>query len=385
MNKQLLSIFLSILFSSLSAFSQLSLSYNRPRPGDKLVQYQVEYKDPGKTGENVLWDFGKLKTVNENYTLTYSAPETIGDSLYVLGSRAYPKSGVDEGDLLVASEHHTQYYFRFKGDTLLLLGHENPLTRLEYVLPYVQAIFPIRYGDITTYPYRARGLYSQTDSISTEGLVTTWADARGRMVLPSGDTLGQVMRVRTMQGITDNRRDSLGRRTQRVLETCRWYARGYRYPVFETVRSYNPADSTVHFKTAFFYPPQDHYYLADDPQNKAIQDELWGQDNKDKGAKAATGTETDAKGVSIPGVLSCKLYPNPVETVLTVAYEVSMKANVSFGLYSIDGFPVEILPARPHEPGTYSLTFNCSGLFPRNYILRVTANDKVANGLVIKK
>lgn len=365
--------------------AQLSLAYNRIRPGDKLVKYQVEYKDPGASGEDVLWDFSKLKTVNENYPVAYSDPELLGDSLYVLGSRAYPKAGFAPGELVVASEHHTQYFFRFKGDTLLLLGHENPLTRLDYVQPYVQAVFPLRYGAITTYPYRARGLYSQTDSISTEGIVTTWADARGRMVLPSGDTLAQVLRVRTLQGITDNRRDSLGQRTQRVLETCRWYTRGYRYPVFETVRSYNPADSSVHFSTAFFYPPQDHYYLADDPENKAIQDELWSKANKSKETPDGSSTDSQSTGMSIPGLLSCRLYPNPVATDLTVAYEVSMKANVSFGLYSIDGFPISLVPAKVHDPGSYSVSFNCSGLFPRNYVLRVVANDKVANGLVIKK
>jgi len=72
--------FLLLAHCSLS-HAQLSLAYNRPRAGDKLVKYQVEYKDPGPSGENVLWDFSKLKTVNENYTVTYSAPEVLGDSL----------------------------------------------------------------------------------------------------------------------------------------------------------------------------------------------------------------------------------------------------------------------------------------------------------------
>ena len=365
-------------------YGQLNLAYNRIRPGDRLVKYQVEYKDPGPAGENILWDFSKLKTVNENYTVTYSDPELLGDSLYVLGSRGYPKAGFAQGDLVVATEHRTQYFFRFKGDTLLMLGHENPLTRLDYLQPYLQAVFPLNYGQVTAYPYQARGLYSHTDSISTEGLVTTWADAYGRMVLPSGDTLNQVLRVRTLQGIV-NHADTVAPPRERVLETCRWYTRGYRYPVFETVQSYDRSDSTSYFKTAFFFPPQDHYYLADDPGNKAIQDELWDLANKSKETAGGNDGDTNPKGMSIPGVLSCRFYPNPVVADLTVAYEVSVKASVSFGLYSIDGFPISLLPAKAHEPGAYSVSFNCSGLFPRNYVLRVVVNDKVANGIIVKK
>lgn len=362
--------------------AQLSLSYNRIRSGDKLLKYQVEYQDPGPAGTDILWNFSKLKMVNENYTVTYFSPELLGDSLYVFGSNACSRSEVGDSDLVVATEHRTQYFFRFKGDTLLLLGHENPLVHLDYVEPYVQVVFPMNYGAVTTFPYRARGVYSHTDSISTEGIVTTWADACGRMALPSGDTLAQVLRIRTSQSITDNRRDSLGQISRRVLETYRWYTRGYRYPVFETVRSYNPADSSVDFRAAFFYPPQDHYYLADDPANKAIQEELWNAANKVNDGTGAGGQSTS---MTIPGILSCGIYPNPVVTDLTVAYNVSMKANVSIGLYSIEGFPISMVPAKVHEPGSYSVSFNCSGLFPRNYVLRVVANDKVANGVIIKK
>lgn len=372
---------LFLLFLSLSAFSQLRLNYNRIRPGDKLVKQQVEYKDPGKAGEGILWNFSSLKTIQENYAVTYSLPQVLGDSLYVMGSNAYPvQEFTSDSDLILAKENHTQYFYCLKGDTLEMLGHENPVVRYNYTLPYVQTVFPLDYGGFYAYPYRAKGMYSGRDSISTSGYVSTFADARGRMILPSGDTLSQVLRVKTCQSIINNL-DTVLSRKQRVLETCRWYTKGYRYPVFETVRSYNLMDSTVYFKTAFFYPPQDHYYLADDPANQAILDSLW----NDKTKEPADNSDSNSRSLSIAGILSCKMYPNPVETNLTVDYEVTMAANISFGMYSIEGFPISTIPAKHHEPGSYSVSFNCSGLYPRNYVLRVIANDKVANGVIIKK
>jgi hypothetical protein len=51
-----------------------------PQPGDEIVIRQVEYKDPGRNGENVIWNFSRLKSVNDEYTVTYSAPALIGAS-----------------------------------------------------------------------------------------------------------------------------------------------------------------------------------------------------------------------------------------------------------------------------------------------------------------
>ena len=79
-------------------FAQHSLTvlHNLPRPGDEIIKRQVEYKDPGRSGENVLWDFGKLKTTNDEYKLFY-------------------KIGKDS--LLAGIEHRTIYYHSLTNDS----------------------------------------------------------------------------------------------------------------------------------------------------------------------------------------------------------------------------------------------------------------------------
>jgi hypothetical protein len=369
---------------ALPVCGQLNTSHNRFRSGDVLIKQQVEYVDPGSSGGNKVWDFSKLNTINEEYTLTYSLPPLEGDSAYILGDKRYNKENIADEDLIVGTEHNTMYYYHYSGDSLLQTGHENPSVVLAYTSPVVQAVYPLNYGQSTSSQYQSEGLYSGTVAIQTKGTVTTAADAYGKLLLPSGDTLSPVLRVKTTQTIYDipgegsYMVDDAGN-TGKQLETCRWYSKGYRYPVFETVRNINLNDSTEIFSTAFFYPPQDHLYLETDPDNLALLEEMWDMDKKQE------ELQEQAKTVSLEDIMSCKIYPNPVISILNLEYELKQEAKVAFELYSIEGMPIKKIKAQKKAVGSYYETIDCSGLFPRNYVLRITANGMVVNEVMIKK
>jgi len=362
---------------------QLNTLHNHYRPGDILVKQQVEYKEPGQAGTNKLWDFSKLKTINDEYTLTYSLPPLEGDSIYILGNNRYSKKDVSANELIVGTEHNTMYYYRLTNGSLLQTGHENPSVKLEYTFPMVLMHFPLNYGQTTISDYKSKGLYSGTVNIRTEGTMTTVADAYGKITLPTGDTLSPVLRVRTEQTIYDiPDEDSYTieeTNAGKLLETCRWYSKGYRYPVFETIRNINLSDSTEIFSTAFFFPPQDHLYLDTDPDNQALLDELWNMDKKD------SVDDKTAKTVVLEDVMSCKMYPNPVESILNLEYELKEDAKVSFELYSIEGMPVKKIAPRSKAKGFYYETLDCSSLYPKNYVLRITADGASINQIIIKK
>jgi len=233
--------------------------------------------------------------------------------------------------------------------------------------------FPLNYGQSSVSYYKSKGLYSGTVDIRSQGMMVSSADAYGKMVLPSGDTLSPVLRVKTVQTIEDLQ----DKAKTKALETCKWYSKGYRYPVFETVRNINIADSMVIFSTAFFYPPQDHLYLDTDPENQALLDELWNIENK-------SNEETAAK-VSLENIMDCKVYPNPVVSTLNLEYELKEDARVSFELYSMDGMPVRKAMAKIQTKGRYYETMDCSGLSASNYVLRINADDALLNLVIIKK
>jgi hypothetical protein len=370
---------------ALPVCGQLNTSHNRFRSGDVLIKQQVEYVDPGSSGGNKVWDFSKLNTINEEYTLTYSLPPLEGDSVYILGDIRYNKKNVSDNELIVGTEHNTMYYYRMIHDSLLQTGHENPVVELEYTNPMVLMQYPLNYGQSITSDYTSKGLYSGTVAIQIHGTMVTAADAYGKLLLPSGDTLSPVLRVKTIQTILNTPVEgSSGIETGdqgKQLETCRWYSKGYRYPVFETVRNINLADSTEIFKTAFFFPPQDHLYLDTDPENLTLLNELW----KETETNAGTAGNEQAKTVSLEDIMSCKIYPNPVISILNLEYELKQEAKVAFELYSIDGMPIKKIKAQKKAVGSYYEAIDCSGLFPRNYVLRIIANEVFVNEVIIKK
>ena len=377
-------IFLLTIFSLAPARSQLNSLHNRFRAGDVLFKQQVEYVAPGEAGADRLWNFSQLKTVNDEYTLEYALPPLEGDSVYILGNRRYQKEDVKADELIVGTEHNTMYYYHLKEDTLLQTGHENPTVILAYTSPMAILRFPLNYPQTVSSGYKSKGLYSGTVDIETEGTVITTADAYGKMILPSKDTLDLVLRVKTLQTIFDAPNGSVDTaetvNAGKQLEIYRWYCKGYRYPVFETIRNINLSDSSVIFSTAFFFPPQDHFYLDTDPENLALLDELW---NMDKENIDNPGGE-QTKEVTLKDVLTCKIYPNPVISVLNLDYELKQDATVGFQLFSITGSPVKVISPKKKAKGIYHETINCSSLHQKDYVLRITANDLFVNEVIIK-
>jgi len=299
-------------------FAQHSLQsqYNMFRADDEIVKQQVEYKDPGRSGENVLWDFSKLTSIDDGYTLSYASRDS---SITITGT-----------------EHRTMYYYSLSGDSLLCRGYENPTTLMINERPELLLRFPVHYGDSTVSYYNGNGKYCDRLKISAMGTVSSHADAYGMIVLPDGDTLKNVIRVRTIKRIADGTEllffhkknapkvfvtnDSIDYRLANdtvlmEVETYRWYTKGYRYPVFETVKSITNkhGEERKFFNTAFFYPPQDHYYLDEDEANQALLDSV-----------RADGISPNPNPWA---GLTYNFYPNPVETNLEIEVYLPKRAN----------------------------------------------------------
>ena len=332
-----------------------------------------------------MWNFSKLKTINDEYALEYALPPLEGDSVYIMGDKRYKKEDVKENELIVGKEHNTMYYYHQKADFLLQTGHENPAVVLAYTSPLTILRFPLNYGQSISSGYQSKGLYSGTVNIQTQGTVTTTADAYGKIIIPNRDTLDFVLRVKTLQTIFDVPKEVIDTPEKgnagKQLEIFRWYSKGYRYPVFETIRELNQSDNNVIFSTAFFFPPQDHLYLETDSANLALLDQLWNLDKQNIDDPKSKQPET----ANLKDIMICKLYPIPVHTVLNLDYELKKDAMVSFQLFSIDGIPVKAIGLKKRTKGNYRETLDCSSLPERNYVLRIMANDLFVNEVIIKK
>ena len=101
--------------------------------------------------------------------------------------------------------------------------------------------------------------------------------------------------------------------------------------------------------------------------------------------KKDTVEDNIAKLVTLEDIMRCKIYPNPVVSVLNINYELKEDAKVSFDLYSLEGFLVRKVKAKLQKTGMYYENVDCSNLPSKNYVLRITANDFYINEVIIKK
>lgn len=281
----------------------------------------------------------------------------------------------------------------------MLWGFNNPTTLLKNNQPELQLIFPVSYGNKHKEYYYGHGKYGNRLELDMMGTVETHADAYGMMILPSKDTLHHVLRTHTIKYIAEDTQpitpwyrekhqnpptltnDSIDYRLNTdsvvfVVETYRWYQKGYRYPIFETVRSWEQHRNTTDYEflnTAFYYPPQDHYYLEDDEDNLALLNE----DEESEG---------NEHNVDPWAGLTYNIFPNPVKTDLEIElYLPKQVGNICIQVRNTMG-TIEL----EHRYGSYTegtcyFNINVSNLLVNNYILDIWLDDKLINEIIMKR
>ena len=209
----------------------------------------------GLKGQNVLWDFSNWKLINQNYTSKY----------------------FDTGLNSIAKyEHRTFYNYKLNNDTLFLCGYRNSTTNVSYLLPEVSLVYPFGYGDSISSYFYGVGDYSNHVGLQIYGKKDICADAFGTLILPSGDTVSNVIRLHS-EKIMQYRFDSgifleldslsvppmdsiinyLSNNSDLIrMDVFEWYIEGYCKPIFETVKNtvYKSGKPYKYFSTAFYCP-----------------------------------------------------------------------------------------------------------------------------------
>ena len=381
---------ITFIFLVITSQAQITRQHNAPRSGDQIIKQHVDYKDPGRAGKNVIWDFGQLSPVNPEYSLSYYEIPLINDSIYVYGRDTIPVGEILPGELFVGTEYYSSYYYRIKNDSLFVVGHENPMVLVRHTSPLSVVNYPFNYGDSIQTVYNSEGVYSMRQTIKSQGEIFIKCDAYGKIILPSKDTLDNVLRIKSVQTIIDADSSNYEEEYPFKLETetYRWFVKGYRYPIFETVRTFEVSDTSHNevLSSAFFFPPQEHLYLETDDVNLAVLDSLWNIPVGGNGQGSNPGGGGNNGNLPIPELhLVYNYYPNPVKDMLYVEYSFDAKATVSIILYDMNGIAVRTLPARELNRGLYRDTINCQGLPAGNYLLYLIVGDEIGNGMILKK
>lgn len=333
----------------------ISASRNMYRAEDQLVKQQVEYKDPGIKGRGLIWDFSMVQPINEEYQLKYFIPDS------------------SKMNRLCGQEHNTRYYYQQQNDSLWSTGFENATTYMQYTVPELKLRFPFVYGDTLYSRFEGAGQYCHRIGLHVKGYTRVMADAEGDIVLSKNEKVKKALRVHTLRHYTETGKDSV----EMTLDGYAWYARGIRYPVFESIKTTlskkgdrkdesgeSLSDTTV-FTTSFYYPPE---LQVSQVETDSIPTDLLSDGN-------------DITKVFTEG----RFMPNPVVDNLLVEYKLIRTAKVWFSLHTNLGVPLmQTTPANQTE-GFYTQTINMSSLMTGTYSLYVHVDDMVMRQIIIKK
>jgi hypothetical protein len=249
----------------------LKSELNLPRVDDQLIKEQVTFCQIEEIGENLIWDFSKLRWTDD-YPVQYFSRHDFGT---------------------IGAENGSLYFYQLSGDSLLLQGYENPNNLVRYQKSGLLLKFPLEYGVSSESSFQGRGKHNDRLESIISGDIFTSVDAFGSLILPGKDTLENVVRVHIHKnerayyspisyGFDINRpleegifEDTL--QTQNpdliITDTYQWYGEGYRYPVFETIESYRKINEnlfTLRQESYFYHPADQTYSLPEDTANIAV-------------------------------------------------------------------------------------------------------------------
>ncbi len=335
-------------------------SRNGLRPGDTPEFARIEFADTVTNGDGAVWDLSQCSTVS-GFKLRL---EQAGDSSSVVGC------AVDR----------TMYYYRVSGDSVLTDGFENNQSDMHYDRREVSLLFPIRSGSLYAGEFHGEGRYCDRWYHEMSGSYRTAADATGSLIMPEGDTIPGVVRLRTWREV-DSRyyRAAVGGRggmtdsLRFYQDERRWYAPGYRYPLLMTSTMIGADGKAVRSHRAYYSSVAMGCAVDNDPENEDLRQLLAGTDRRGE-----TFGEDSGDGVGLPPeILDCTFSQNRGDGKVSVTFSSAEAVDVEIVLSDAMGivYATERRTAYPGEPQTVTFDY---GRLPQtaNYGLSVIAGTE---------
>ncbi len=363
---------------------------------DSIGKTTLKPFNPGKRGSECLWNFSKTRNSGESSTEYNNAA-----------------SGISE------YENHRNSNYVYRNDSLFLSGFFEAGMYVEYPVPELVMRYPMQYGDSVAGFFYGEGSYGKRLHIRNAGWSYVCADAAGSAILPDGDTLKNVIRTHYLRtgttSISTNFKRSFSYTNDSSLfsqdsinhwlkndsilhhiEIWRWYAEGFRYPVFErrdyTITKYGvPIDS---MSLAFYTSPKTQIFdLAYDPENEEARNNLYdnlrypllcgkhsanptGRQNAPYHGNGMTDDKTDY-GVE------CSINNSSGTSVLTIKYMLPDGAVADISIFSSSG-KLMWREEDAGSKGTNSIDVPMSGYIDGEYLIMVEINGEIYSEKVLK-
>ncbi len=296
-----------------------------------------KYASPGNGGENVLWDFTGLESLNDFTGYVKSAYQTANAQLF-------PEANSE------LQEFDGHFYFRITGDRMEQLGYTggNNTIIVHYDKPFIKLEFPFTYGD------KFSGEFSGTETVNSvsrplHGGYTVTADGYGSLVLPGNHKAERVLRVKTEKSYSY---DSDSKSAETSIVTYRWYAESNRYPllVLTEIRTGTTISTQAAYNTVFGLAPEQ---IADQ--------------------------------VTSPSFFT--LFPNPAGNCFSIQFTLESEETVVIDIYDMSGKKAASISHPDMISGFHSIYVvpTAIGLTSGAYLLKVIAGGTTYSSELILK
>lgn len=203
----------------------------------------------------------------------------------------------------------------------------------------------------------------------------------GTLITLDGDTLKNTLLVRSQRSISstfsnESVRDIMVNDSDKlIVEDCCWFAPGYRYAVFETMKvsqAMMPYASVL--QTAYYNAIDDQANLPYDEENVVIRKMLGKNESTEKSISKQT---IDTGSVlHINDNICCAILCRGNELRLTIDYEADNEERFSLSLYNLSGMQIFSKDLGCKRKGLYNDNFSVGNLSRGVYVLAVFVNGK---------
>ena len=368
MKHRLLSIMSIVVCLTISG-QQINQSCNHYRNGDMLEKREVSVEGFDLNGKNGVWSLENAEISKKSYIAEYTA----------------------NADTVMMLERGNRTYFHLENGLVSIIGSENAQELISYDMPETWLKFPTQPGDSTSGYFNGTGKYCDHLFMRRFGTYKTKADAVGKLVLPEGDTLRNVIRLHTERYVgtivtpidtiktdipaftVDSIVTHLIPDTARVREDVyRWYAEGYRYSVLEATTLH--VGSTALSKEVFYFPPEMQEQLALDEENKRIHKQIADQQaacNQGDNTSNSAQQPISINDVTVNG-----------QTAVAI-FELTEDADVKGLVCTISGMVLR-QQSQHFEAGTNcQMDIDCNSLRKGEYVLYLNANGQVTSRVFV--
>lgn len=307
----------------------------------------VEFFDAGDKGHDCLWDFSNLEVSDEE--------QTVSQDLDSIGR-------------IVVTDNKEIKYFITKGDSLLQIGDETPMTVISYSFPILRMKYPMALNDSVSKKFEGYGVYCGDHFFKQSGVISIVVDGFGDILLSENDTLKNALRVYKLKSYSiamdmDPSKIDSAKLKQVVEESYEWYIDGIERPVLESVTSTSYSNMNPLGTTHYAY-----CNLTDDEVSNTKKASL-NNNSKDNNKSSSNDSQDNIIDYDIDIKASS----------IGVTYNLSSKANITILLSNALGMIFEQKRFVQNAGSNYHVNFDISRLIPDVYILYINVNGKIYN------